>query len=149
MITPEQFQEIGETLLPLLDELTEWIMQDMIERFMIRFGRGEKKLLTGTDEWQAWVLEQAGGNLDEIQKALAKSTGKSQQEIAKIFKDSGIQAAKADAALGNVHIEGISATAFSDGAECIAEVEVLLSRNAEVPKEAKALYDKYIRGGRK
>ena len=53
------------------------------------------------------------------------------------------------AALGNVHIEGISATAFSDGAECIAEVEVLLSRNAEVPKEAKALYDKYIRGGRK
>lgn len=53
------------------------------------------------------------------------------------------------AALGNVHIEGISATAFSDGAECIAEVEVLLSRNAEVQKEAKALYDKYIRGGRK
>lgn len=53
MITPEQFQEIGETLLPLLDELTEWIIQDMIERFMIRFGRGEEKLLTGTDEWQA------------------------------------------------------------------------------------------------
>lgn len=97
MITPEQFQEIGETLLPLLDDLTEWIARDMIERFMIRFGRGEEKLLTGTDEWQAWVLEQAGGNLDEIQKALAKSTGKSQQEIAKIFKGSGIQAAKADA----------------------------------------------------
>ena len=38
MITPEQFQEIGETLLPLLDDLTEWIARDMIERFMIRFG---------------------------------------------------------------------------------------------------------------
>ena len=108
MITPEQFQEIGETLLPLLDELTEWIMQDMIERFMIRFGRGEEKLLTGTDEWQAWVLEQAGGNLDEIQKALAKSTGKSQQEIAKIFKDSGIQAAKADAEAAAVTFSGLS-----------------------------------------
>lgn len=108
MITPEQFQEIGETLLPLLDDLTEWIMQDMIERFMIRFGRGEKKLLTGTDEWQAWVLEQAGGNLDEIQKALAKSTGKSQQEIAKIFKDSGIQAAKADAEAATVTFSGLS-----------------------------------------
>lgn len=107
MITPEQFQEIGETLLPLLDDLTEWIMQDMIERFMIRFGRGEKKLLTGTDEWQAWVLEQAGGNLDEIQKALAKSTGKSQQEIAKIFKDSGIQAAKADAEAATVTFSGL------------------------------------------
>ena len=108
MITPEQFQEIGETLLPLLDELTEWITQDMIERFMIRFGRGEKKLLTGTDEWQAWVLKQAGGNLDEIQKALAKSTGKSQQEIAKIFKDSGIQAAKADAEAAAVTFSGLS-----------------------------------------
>ena len=108
MITPEQFREIGESLLPLLDELTEWIMQDMIERFMIRFGRGEEKLLTGTDEWQAWVLEQAGGNLDEIQKALAKSTGKSQQEIAKIFKDSGIQAAKADAEAAAVTFSGLS-----------------------------------------
>ena len=108
MITPEQFQEIGETLLPLLDELMEWIARDMIERFMIRFGRGEKKLLTGTDEWQAWVLEQAGGNLDEIQKALAKSTGKSQQEIAKIFKDSGIQAAKADAEAAAVTFSGLS-----------------------------------------
>lgn len=108
MITPEQFQEIGETLLPLLDGLTEWIARDMIERFMIRFGRGEEKLLTGTDEWQAWVLKQAGGNLDEIQKALAKSTGKSQQEIAKIFKDSGIQAAKADAGAAAVTFSGLS-----------------------------------------
>ena len=108
MITPEQFQEIGETLLPLLDGLTEWIARDMIERFMIRFGHGEEKLLTGTDEWQAWVLKQAGGNLDEIQKALAKSTGKSQQEIAKIFKDSGIQAAKADAEAAAVTFSGLS-----------------------------------------
>ena len=108
MITPEQFQEIGETLLPLLDDLTEWIARDMIERFMIRFGRGEEKLLTGTDEWQAWVLKQAGGNLDEIQKALAKSTGKSQQEIAKIFRDSGIQAAKADAEAAAVTFSGLS-----------------------------------------
>lgn len=108
MITPEQFQEIGETLLPLLDDLTEWIARDMIERFMIRFGCGEEKLLTGTDEWQAWVLKQAGGNLDEIQKALAKSTGKSQQEIAKIFKDSGIQAAKADAEAAAVTFSGLS-----------------------------------------
>jgi len=108
MITPEQFQEIGETLLPLLDDLTEWIARDMIERFMIRFGRGEEKLLTGTDEWQAWVLKQAGGNLDEIQKVLAKSTGKSQQEIAKIFKDSGIQAAKADAEAAAVTFSGLS-----------------------------------------
>ena len=54
------------------------------------------------------MLKQAGGNLDEIQKALAKSTGKSQQEIAKIFKDSGIQAAKADAEAAAVTFSGLS-----------------------------------------
>lgn len=94
MITPEQFQEIGETLLPLLDDLTEWIARDMIERFMIRFGRGEEKLLTGTDEWQAWVLKQAGGNLDEIQKALAKSTGKSQQRSRRSSKTAAFRQQK-------------------------------------------------------
>lgn len=51
--------------------------------------------------------------------------------------------------LGKTHIEGVSPVAFSDGAECIAEVEVLLYRNDEVPKEAKALYDKYMKGKRK
>lgn len=47
--------------------------------------------------------------------------------------------------LQDIHIDGISPTAFEDGVECIAEVEVLLYRNEEVPKEAKELYDKYVR----
>ncbi len=49
------------------------------------------------------------------------------------------------AELQDIHIDGISPTAFEDGVECIAEVEVLLYRNEEVPKEAKELYDKYVR----
>lgn len=40
-------------------------------------------------------------------------------------------------------VDGISRIAEIDGAECIAEVEVLLSRGAIIPKEAKVLYDKY------
>ena len=33
----------------------------------------------------------------------------------------------------------------TDGAECIAEVEVLLSRGEKVPKKAMDLYNKYIK----
>jgi SPP1 gp7 family putative phage head morphogenesis protein len=44
-------------------------------------------------------------------------------------------------------VDGISPIAKADGAECIAEVEVLLYRNADVPKEALELYNKYV-GGR-
>lgn len=44
-----------------------------------------------------------------------------------------------------IHIKGINETAYSDGSECIAETEVLLSRGDPVPKEAKDLYDKYLK----
>lgn len=46
--------------------------------------------------------------------------------------------------LADIHIEGISAIAYDDGAECIAEVRVLLKRGEEVPEEALKLYNKYI-----
>ena len=61
--------------------------------------------------------------------------GRSIKEVKKLYAE-----------LADVHIDGISLTAFEDGAECIAETEVLLYRNAEVPKKAKALYDKYTGG---
>ena len=44
-----------------------------------------------------------------------------------------------------IHIKGINETAYSDGSECIAETEVLLSRGDPVPEEAKNLYDKYLK----
>lgn len=43
-------------------------------------------------------------------------------------------------------VDGISAIASLDGAECIAEVEVLLFRGEPVPDEAMALYNKYVKG---
>lgn len=48
--------------------------------------------------------------------------------------------------LENIHISGVSPVAYSDGTECIAEVEVMLHRNSEVPTEAMNLYNKYVKG---
>lgn len=42
-------------------------------------------------------------------------------------------------------IGGISRIAKSDGAEAIAEIEVLLSRGENISEAARALYDKYVR----
>lgn len=127
MLTPEELQRIGETLTPQLDKLNTWIANDMIERFLTRFGRGsEVVLLTGTDEWQAWVLQQSGGQLDAVQREIAKQTGKTKQEIAKIFEESGIEAVKADAAIGGGFYFGLST-------EMIAIVEDAYNRtNKEI-----------------
>lgn len=96
MLTPEELAIIAETMQPHLDELNMWISQDMIRRFMARMGRGEKDLLSGTDQWQAQVYKEAGGLYEDLQKELHNFTGKSEDEIKAIFEDAGIRAWNAD-----------------------------------------------------
>lgn len=96
MLTPEELATIAETMQPHLDELNMWISQDMIRRFMARMGRGEKDLLSGTDQWQAQVYKEAGGLYEGLQKELHEFTGKSEDEIKAIFEDAGIRAWNAD-----------------------------------------------------
>lgn len=108
MLTPEELQRVGETLLPQLDTLNTWIVSDMIERFMIRFGRGYDVLITGTDAWQAWVLQQSGEQLDAVQDKLAKETGKTKEEIAAIFEEHGVKAIAADAGAMNLSFYRLS-----------------------------------------
>ncbi len=96
MLTPEELATIAETMQPHLDELNMWISQDMIRRFMARMGRGEKALLSGTDQWQAQIYKEAGGLYEDLQKELHKFTGKSEDEIKAIFEDAGIRAWNAD-----------------------------------------------------
>ena len=48
--------------------------------------------------------------------------------------------------LAKKHISGVSIIAEGDGSECIAEVEVLLSRGSKVPEEAMDLYNEYVNG---
>lgn len=49
--------------------------------------------------------------------------------------------------LSEIHIEGISTIAYDDGAEALAELEVLRRRGVKVSKEMMKFYEKYI--GRK
>ena len=48
--------------------------------------------------------------------------------------------------LDNIHFDKLSPTASQNGSELIAEVEVLLKRGEEVPREAINIYKRYIGG---
>lgn len=98
----------------------------------------------------------AGKTLEEIDEMFAKSKNtvansleeaiKHESGHAKLIK--GMRTEQIEALyeeLGKIHIEGISRKAYSDGAECIAEVEVLLFRGDDVPEEAMELYNKYMK----
>lgn len=91
MLTPQQLLEIVDTMHPLLDDLNSWITTDMVNRLMLRLGRGEGFLLTGTDKWQLEVYKSAGGHYEALEREIQRFTKKSEAEVKAIFEDIGIK----------------------------------------------------------
>ncbi len=60
-------------------------------------------------------------------------SGKSIEVIKKTYKE-----------LAEIHHKGVSPIAFKDGAECLAELEVLRYRGTQVTEELKSFYRKYM-----
>lgn len=92
MLTPEYLYRITEGAEEIASQLHANIMQKIIERMMIRIGRGEDYLLTATDKWQIEVLQEAGYLLEDIQKELSDKTKKQVKEIREAMEDAGVQA---------------------------------------------------------
>ena len=96
MLTPEYLYRITEGAEDVASQLHANIIQKIIERMMIRLGRGEEYLLTATDKWQIEVLQEAGYLLEDIQKELADKTKKQVKEIQEAMEDAGVQALQWD-----------------------------------------------------
>ena len=96
MLTPEYLYRITEGAEEIASQLHANIIQKIIERMMIRLGRGEDYLLTATDKWQIEVLQEAGYLLEDIQKELADKTKKQVKEIQEAMEDAGVQALQWD-----------------------------------------------------
>ena len=96
MLTPDYLYRITEAAEDIASQLHANIIQKIIERMMIRLGRGEDYLLTATDKWQIEVLQEAGYLLEDIQKELADKTKKQVKEIQEAMEDAGVQALQWD-----------------------------------------------------
>ena len=96
MLTPDYLYRITEGAEDIASQLHANIIQKIIERMMIRLGRGEDYLLTATDKWQIEVLQEAGYLLEDIQKELADKTKKQVKEIQEAMEDAGVQALQWD-----------------------------------------------------
>ena len=92
MLTPDYLYRITEGAEDIASQLHANIIQKIIERMMIRLGRGEDYLLTATDKWQIEVLQEAGYLLEDIQKEIADKTKKQVKEIQEAMEDAGVQA---------------------------------------------------------
>lgn len=96
MLTPYELLHISEGAEEIAEQLHQDIIKRIIDRIMLRIGRGEEYLLTSVDKWQIETLQQAGYLLEDIQKEISKATKLQETEIAEAMEDAGVRTLEYD-----------------------------------------------------
>nr|DAK67733.1 MAG TPA: minor capsid protein [Caudoviricetes sp.] len=99
MLDPHYLQQIADGAEQIASELHEYIIRQIVDRMMIRIGRGDDYLLTSSDRWRIEVLQDAGYLLEDITAELAKYTKRQAAEIKQAMQDAGVTAIKWDNAV--------------------------------------------------
>ncbi len=99
MLDPNYLLHISEGAEDIAEQLHNDIIKRIIDRMMLRIGRGEEYLLTATDKWQMQTLQEAGYLLEDIRAEIAKKTRIQEQEIKEAMEDAGVKAISYDNAI--------------------------------------------------
>lgn len=92
MLDPNYMLHISEPAEDIAEQLHNSIIKRIIDRMMLRIGRGEEYLLTATDKWQIETLQEAGILLEDIQAEIARKTRLQEQEIKEAMEEAGVKA---------------------------------------------------------
>ena len=125
MLRPDELLHISEGAEEIAEKLHNDIIKRIVDRVMLRIGRGEDYLLTATDKWNIENLQQAGYLLEDIQQEIAKATKLQQTEIAEAMEDAGVKALDYDDKI--YQSVGLSPTPLTQSPELIR----LMQRNYE------------------
>lgn len=125
MLDPNYLLHISEGAEDISEKLHNDIISRIVERIMLRIGRGDDYLLTATDKWKIENLQQAGYLLEDIQQDIAKATKLQQSEIAEAMEDAGVKALDYDDKI--YQSVGLSPTPLTKSPELIR----LMQRNYE------------------
>ena len=96
MLEPHYLQQIADGAEQIASELHEYIIQQIIDRMMIRIGRGDSYLLTSSDRWRIEVLQDSGYLLEDITAELSKYTKRQEKEIKAAMEEAGVKALEYD-----------------------------------------------------
>lgn len=96
MLTPEYLRNIAEGAEEISSELHSYIIRRIVDRMMIRIGRGEEYLFTSADRWQIEIMQDSGALLEDIIPEIAKYTKREQKEIKAAMEEAGIKAVEQD-----------------------------------------------------
>lgn len=90
MITPEYLEQCPDRLVEIYEQAERDIIADMARKI------SKYDYFSSAAEWQAMKLQEMGLTYKEIQKRLAKASGKSKAEIVKLLKEAGAKELKDD-----------------------------------------------------
>lgn len=99
MLDPDFVLHMTEGCEHIAEQLHQEIISRIVERIMLRIGRGEAYLLTAQDKWQIEVLQDAGYLLRDIKLEIARKTKLQSSEISAAFKDAGVKTVAYDNAV--------------------------------------------------
>ena len=96
MHSPDYLLHVSEGAEEISEMLHNEIIKRIIDRIMLRIGRGDDYILTAQDKWQLETLQQAGYLLEDVQKEIAKVTKLQQTEIAEAMEEAGVKTLEYD-----------------------------------------------------
>lgn len=92
MLTPRELLDIVDGSTAIADQLYTYLIREIVQRMILRLGRGEKYLLTSSDRWRIQIMQDAGYLYQDIIREIGKYTKLQQAEIQAAFQDAGIRA---------------------------------------------------------
>ena len=96
MLDPHYLQQIADGAENIASQPHEYIIRQIVDRMMIRIGRGDDYLLTSSDAWRIQVLQDSGYLLQDITAELAKCTKRQEKEIKAAMEEAGVKALEYD-----------------------------------------------------
>ena len=86
MITPEYLEQAADQIEKIYTDFQEWAIRDIVNRLLETDFE-----VSGTTQWRAEKVQQAGLVYNDLTARIAKETGKSKTEIKRLFRDAGVE----------------------------------------------------------
>lgn len=102
MLTPQTLDKLPNELIALIDELQTEIIKSIANKIT------KADYLTPSAEWQLYKAAQLRLSTNEVNKLLAKYTGKSKREISKLYTEACKQAINEDAKIYRAYGKDVS-----------------------------------------
>lgn len=106
MLTPEYISGIADSMIDIYSSVEDDIIADIARR-IVKTGT-----ITDTAAWQIEKARQAGYLQGDVNKILARATGKSDKEIARLLQDAGLEALANDDKI--YRLAGLTAKALEE-----------------------------------